>query len=39
MKKFAPQMTAEEMVRESLNIAADVCIYTNHNLVIEKVNS
>ncbi|MEN2282719.1 ATP-dependent protease subunit HslV [Algoriphagus sp. SE2] len=38
MKQFAPQMTAEEMVRESLNIAADVCIYTNHNLVIEKVN-
>jgi ATP-dependent HslUV protease subunit HslV len=38
MKQFAPQMTAEEMVRESLNIAADVCIYTNHNLVIERVN-
>lgn len=38
MKQFAPQMTAEEMVRESLNIAADVCIYTNHNLVIERVS-
>ncbi len=38
MKLFAPQMTAEEMVRESLNIAADVCIYTNHNLVIERVS-
>jgi ATP-dependent HslUV protease subunit HslV len=37
MKKFAPHLTAEEMVRESLLIAADVCIYTNHNLVIEKV--
>lgn len=37
LKKFAPHLTAEEMVRESLNIAADVCIYTNHNLVIEKV--
>ncbi|UZD24039.1 ATP-dependent protease subunit HslV [Algoriphagus halophytocola] len=37
MKQFAPQMSAEEMVRESLNIAADICIYTNHNLVIEKV--
>ena len=36
MKKFAPQLTAEEMVRESLNIAADICIYTNHNLIIEK---
>ena len=39
MKKFAPQLSAEEMVRESLHIAADVCIYTNHNLVVEKVSS
>ncbi|ERM83740.1 peptidase [Rhodonellum psychrophilum GCM71 = DSM 17998] len=37
MKKFAPELTAEQMVRESLGIAADVCIYTNHNLVVEKV--
>jgi ATP-dependent HslUV protease, peptidase subunit HslV len=36
LKKHAPQLTAEEMVRESLNIAADICIYTNHNLVVEK---
>ena len=31
LKKFATQLSAEEMVRESLGIAADVCIYTNHN--------
>jgi ATP-dependent HslUV protease subunit HslV len=37
LKKHAPQMTAEEMVREGLHIAADVCIYTNHNLVVEKL--
>ena len=37
LKKFAPSLSAEEMVRESLSIAADVCIYTNHNLIIEKV--
>lgn len=37
LKKFAPQLSAEDMVRESLTIAADICIYTNHNLVIEKV--
>jgi len=35
LKKFAPQLTAEEMVKESLNIAADICIYTNHNITIE----
>ena len=37
MKKHAPGLSAEEMVRESLHIAADICIYTNHNLVVEKV--
>jgi ATP-dependent HslUV protease, peptidase subunit HslV len=37
LKKHAPHLTAEEIVREGLNIAADICIYTNHNLVIEKV--
>jgi ATP-dependent HslUV protease subunit HslV len=37
LKKHAPHLTAEEMVRESLNIAADICIYTNHNLMIEKL--
>jgi ATP-dependent HslUV protease, peptidase subunit HslV len=36
--KHAPHLTAEEMVRESLHIAADICIYTNHNLVIEKIS-
>jgi ATP-dependent HslUV protease subunit HslV len=33
--KHADHLSAEEIVRESLNIAADICIYTNHNLVIE----
>ncbi|MFL5728249.1 MAG: ATP-dependent protease subunit HslV [Cytophagaceae bacterium] len=37
LKKHAPHLSAEEMVRESLNIAADICIYTNHNLTIEKI--
>lgn len=35
MLRHADQLSAEEIVREGLNIAADICIYTNHNLVIE----
>lgn len=35
LKKHAPNLSAEEMVREGLTIAADICIYTNHNLVVE----
>jgi len=38
LKKHAPNLSAEEIVRESLTIAADICIYTNHNLVIEKIS-
>ncbi len=37
LKKHAPHLSAEEIVRESLNIAADICIYTNHNLIIETI--
>ncbi len=36
MKKHANKLTAEEIVKESLNIAADICIYTNHNIVVES---
>lgn len=37
LKKHAHHLSAEEIVRESLTIAADICIYTNHNLVIERI--
>lgn len=35
LKKHATNLTAEEMVKEGLTIAADICIYTNHNHIIE----
>lgn len=38
LKKNASQLSATEMVKESLTIAADICIYTNHNLVIETLS-
>ena len=31
------KMNAEEVALESLNIAADICIYTNHNIISEKI--
>lgn len=37
LKRHAPDLSAEQMVREGLGIAADICIYTNHNLVVETV--
>lgn len=31
-------MNAKEIALESLNIAADICVYTNHNVVTEEIN-
>ncbi len=36
LKKHAPHLTARQMVEDALHIAADICIYTNHNLLIES---
>lgn len=33
------ELGAREIVEYSLNIAADICIYTNHNLRIEELNA
>lgn len=30
-------LDATEIAKEALNIAADICVYTNHNLVIETL--
>ena len=31
------ELTAREIVEKALHIAADICIYTNHNLTIEVI--
>lgn len=33
----APNLPAEEVVRHAMKIAADICVYSNHNITIEKV--
>ena len=35
LKKHASQLSAQDIVTASLHIAADICIYTNDNLIIE----
>ncbi len=32
-----PNMTAEEIVKKSLLTAAEICIYTNENITVEKI--
>jgi ATP-dependent HslUV protease subunit HslV len=31
------ELSAREIVEKGLNIAADICVYTNHNLVLEEL--
>lgn len=31
------EMTAGEIAKEALNIAADICVYTNHNVIVEEL--
>ncbi|MEX1062368.1 MAG: ATP-dependent protease subunit HslV [Balneolaceae bacterium] len=38
MKKNAPNLSAKEIVKQSLNIAADIDIYTNQNLTILEID-
>ena len=33
------ELSAEEVARKAMNIAADMCIYTNHNFLIETLTS
>ena len=32
------KMNAKEIALESLKIAADICVYTNHNIVVEEIS-
>jgi ATP-dependent HslUV protease subunit HslV len=31
--------SAEEVARKSLDIAADICVYTNHNIIVETLDT
>ncbi len=33
-----PDLTAEEIARKAMAIAADICVYTNGNLTVEKIS-
>jgi ATP-dependent HslUV protease subunit HslV len=30
-------MTAEEIARRAMRIAADICVYTNHSVIVETL--
>jgi len=32
-----PNLSAKEIAKKSLEIAADICIYTNHSIIVEEI--
>ena len=38
MVKHAPDMEAGELAKEALAIAADICVFTNHNIHVEELD-
>lgn len=35
--RYAPQMEAKEIARAALEMAAEICVFTNHNIIVEEV--
>ncbi|GFN31905.1 ATP-dependent protease subunit HslV [Paenibacillus xylaniclasticus] len=37
LKQHAPHMEAKDMARAALEIAADICVFTNRSIIVEEV--
>ncbi|MNG36540.1 ATP-dependent protease subunit HslV [compost metagenome] len=37
LKKHATHLEAKEMAKAALEIAADICVFTNHSIIVEEV--
>ena len=37
LKRHAPNLTAGEMARAALETAADICVYTNRQIILEEI--
>jgi ATP-dependent HslUV protease, peptidase subunit HslV len=34
-----PDLSAEDVAKKAMNIAADMCVYTNHNFLTEVIDA
>ncbi|WP_353057659.1 ATP-dependent protease subunit HslV [Paenibacillus pasadenensis] len=37
LKKHAPDMSARDMAQAALETAAEICVFTNHSIIVEEV--
>ncbi|MNI97339.1 ATP-dependent protease subunit HslV [compost metagenome] len=37
LKRHASQLDAKDIVKESLLVASEICVYTNNNIIVEEL--
>ncbi|MFC0214328.1 ATP-dependent protease subunit HslV [Paenibacillus chartarius] len=37
LHRHAPNMSAKEIAKAALEMAADICVFTNHNIIVEEI--
>lgn len=37
LHRYAPNLSAKEIAKAALEMAADICVYTNHNIIVEEI--
>ncbi|CAM3943227.1 ATP-dependent protease subunit HslV [Paenibacillus alkaliterrae] len=37
LKRHASEMEAKDIARSALEIAAEICVFTNHNIIVEEI--
>jgi ATP-dependent HslUV protease subunit HslV len=37
LHRYAPQMTAKEIAKAALETAAEICVFTNQNIIVEEI--
>ncbi|MMZ63808.1 ATP-dependent protease subunit HslV [compost metagenome] len=37
LKRHAGQLEAKDIVREALQVASEICVYTNSNIIVEEL--
>jgi ATP-dependent HslUV protease subunit HslV len=37
LHRYAPEMTASDIAKAALEMAAEICVFTNHNIIVEQI--
>jgi ATP-dependent HslUV protease subunit HslV len=37
LQRYAPEMEAKDIAKAALEMAAEICVYTNHNIIVEEI--